>query len=208
MTEGPSAPEPIVRPDTRGALLRAAAWLLDSEGPSAVTLRAVGQRIGVTQTTVYRHFADKDALLGEVALAFVDELREGIELAVGRVSDPWGRLEALVRSFQAQALAAPHRYALIVRPNLGTASHTRLDQAIDRLYEEVLVPPVAACQAAGLLPGAEPHGLSLVLFTCLHGSLDLTMAEYLSPYKGVAIQPPPGGVVQMLMELLRQPQRA
>lgn len=208
MTERPSAPEPIVRPDTRGALLRAAIWLLDSEGPSAVTLRAVGQHIGVTQTTVYRHFADKDALLGEVAVGFVEELRDGIELAVSQASDPWAQLEALVRSFQQQALAAPHRYALIVRPNLGNASHTRLDQAIDRLYEEVLVPPVAACQAAGLLPGAEPHGLSLVLFTCLHGSLDLAMAEYLSPYKGVAIQPPPGGVVQMLLELLRQPLRA
>jgi AcrR family transcriptional regulator len=205
MTEQPSAPEPMVRPDTRGALLRAAAWLLDSEGPGAVTLRAVGQRIGVTQTTVYRHFADKDALLGEVAVAFVAELREAIELAIGRASDPWARLRALMRSFQEQALAAPHRYGLIVRPNLGNASHTRLDHAIDRLYEEVLVPSVVACQAAGLLPDVEPHGLSLVLFTCLHGSLDLTMAEYLSPYKGVAIQPPPGGVVQMLMDLLHQP---
>jgi len=208
MPERPSAPEPIVRPDTRGALLRAAAWLLDSEGPSAVTLRAVGQRIGVTQTTVYRHFADKDALLGEVAVAFVAELREAIKVAISRASDPWARLEALVRSFQEQAFAAPHRYALIVRPNLGNESHTRLDQAIDRLYEEVLVPSVAACQAAGLLPGADPHGLSLVLFTCLHGSLDLTMAEYLSPYKGVVIQPPPGGVVHMLLALLRQLPRA
>lgn len=207
MSERPSAPEPIVRPDTRGALLRAAAWLLDTEGPSAVTLRAVGQRIGVTQTTVYRHFADKDALLGEVALAFVEELRQAIELAVDGASGPWARLEALVQRFQQQALSAPHRYALIVRPNLGNESHTRLDQAIDRLYEEVLVPPVAACQAAGLLPGVEPHGLSLVLFTCLHGSLDLAMAEYLSPYKGVAIQPPPGGMVQLLLELLRQAPR-
>ncbi len=208
MTERPMAPKLIVRPDTRGALLRAATWLLDTEGPSAVTLRAVGQRIGVTQTTVYRHFADKDALLGEVALAFVEELRQAIEIAVGGAGDPWTRLGALVQSFQQHALSAPHRYALIVRPNLGNESHTRLDQAIDRLYEEILVPPVAACQAAGLLPGIEPHGLSLVLFTCLHGSLDLTMAEYLSPYKGVVIQPPPGGVVQMLMELLRQPPRS
>jgi AcrR family transcriptional regulator len=161
-------------------------------------------RIGVTQTTVYRHFADKDALLGEVAVAFVEELRQAIIEATSSASDPWARLEALVGSFQQHVLASPHRYALIVRPNLGNESHTRLDQAIDRLYEEVLVPPVAACQAAGLLPGTEPYGLSLVLFTCLHGALDLTMAEYLSPYRGVAIQPPPGGVVQMLLELLRQ----
>jgi AcrR family transcriptional regulator len=204
MSERPSSPEPIARPDTRGALLRAAAWLLDTEGPGAVTLRAVGQRIGVTQTTVYRHFADKDALMGEVAVAFVEELRQAIEVAMSATSDPWARLEALVRSFQEHVLASPHRYALIVRPTLGNESHTRLDQAINGLYEEVLVPPVAACQAAGLLPGSEPHGLSLVLFTCLHGSLDLTMAEYLSPYKGVVIQLPRGGVVRMLIELLRQ----
>jgi AcrR family transcriptional regulator len=52
---------------TRRALLDAAADLLDTGGPDAVTLRAVGARAGVTRGAPYRHFPDKDSLLTAIA---------------------------------------------------------------------------------------------------------------------------------------------
>jgi AcrR family transcriptional regulator len=52
---------------TRRALLGAAAELLDSGGPDAVTLREVGARAGVSRGAPYRHFADKEHLLTAVA---------------------------------------------------------------------------------------------------------------------------------------------
>jgi AcrR family transcriptional regulator len=52
---------------TRRTLLDEAAALLDRGGPEAVTLREVGARAGVSRGAPYRHFADKEALLTEVA---------------------------------------------------------------------------------------------------------------------------------------------
>ena len=49
--------------NTRAALLGAAAGLLEGHGLEAVTLRAVGERAGVSRQAPYKHFADKEALL-------------------------------------------------------------------------------------------------------------------------------------------------
>ncbi|HEX7170798.1 MAG TPA: helix-turn-helix domain-containing protein, partial [Rubrobacter sp.] len=53
--------------DTRSALLGAAAGLLEGRGIEAVTLRAVGERAGVSRQAPYKHFADKEALLSVLA---------------------------------------------------------------------------------------------------------------------------------------------
>ncbi|MFD4638280.1 TetR/AcrR family transcriptional regulator [Lentzea sp. NPDC058436] len=74
---------------TRRALLDAAADLLDEGGPEAVTLRAVGGRVGMTRGAPYRHFEDKEALL----------------IAVG--TRAWERLAETVRSLRADASIPP-----------------------------------------------------------------------------------------------------
>jgi len=53
--------------DLRRALLDAALELLAREGASALTLREVARRAGVTHAAPYRHFTDKQALLAAVA---------------------------------------------------------------------------------------------------------------------------------------------
>ena len=56
------------------------------EGIDAVTLRAVGQRLGVSRTALYRHFADKPALLAAVAgrlPGVLEDLREAWTRAGG-----------------------------------------------------------------------------------------------------------------------------
>lgn len=51
------------RSSTELRLLQAAAALLESGGPGAVTTRAVLEEAGVTAPTLYHHFGDKDGLL-------------------------------------------------------------------------------------------------------------------------------------------------
>jgi AcrR family transcriptional regulator len=60
-----------VRSPTERRLLAAAAALLESGGPGAVTTRAVLEEAGVTAPTLYHHFGDKDGLLNAL-------LEEGI----------------------------------------------------------------------------------------------------------------------------------
>src|SRR6187402_772304 len=52
--------------DLRQALLAAALRIIQKEGVAALTLRGVGQDLGVSRTALYRHFADKAALLEAV----------------------------------------------------------------------------------------------------------------------------------------------
>ena len=54
--------------DLRRALLEEALRTIQTHGVEALTLRAVGERLGVSRTALYRHFTDKPALLKPHAL--------------------------------------------------------------------------------------------------------------------------------------------
>lgn len=53
--------------DLRRALIDAATRLLEAEGPSALSLRAVAREAGVSPAAPYHHFKDKSELLDAVA---------------------------------------------------------------------------------------------------------------------------------------------
>jgi AcrR family transcriptional regulator len=53
--------------DLRRALIDAARRLLEAEGPSALSLRAVAREAGVSPAAPYHHFKDKGELLEAVA---------------------------------------------------------------------------------------------------------------------------------------------
>ncbi|GAB5903603.1 TetR/AcrR family transcriptional regulator [Mycobacteroides chelonae] len=53
--------------DLPSALLRAAMELLEENGASELSLRAVARRAGVSTAAPYRHFADRNALVSAVA---------------------------------------------------------------------------------------------------------------------------------------------
>jgi Transcriptional regulator len=53
--------------DLRRALIDAARRLLETEGPSALSLRAVAREAGVSPAAPYHHFKDKSELLDAVA---------------------------------------------------------------------------------------------------------------------------------------------
>jgi AcrR family transcriptional regulator len=53
--------------DLRRALIDAATRLLETEGPSALSLRAVAREAGVSPAAPYHHFKDKSELLDAVA---------------------------------------------------------------------------------------------------------------------------------------------
>ena len=66
---------------TRDRLAAAAASLLDGGGPDAVTLREVGRMAGVSHNAPYKHFADKSALLAEIATRQLRSLARQLERA-------------------------------------------------------------------------------------------------------------------------------
>jgi AcrR family transcriptional regulator len=93
---------------TKDRIFAAAKAVLDREGVSGLTIRKVATRAGVSPMALYRHFADKDALLN----ALVQDGLAAWEKVVRSLSaeDPMEWLEELTEAFLEFALSEPHRF--------------------------------------------------------------------------------------------------
>src|SRR5215207_5434080 len=88
--------------------------LLEGGGMWAVTLRAVGERAGVSRQAPYNHFADKATLLSLLATRYLERLGEAIAGAAGGAGEgPFEKLGAMMEAYVRFALASPSRYRLI-----------------------------------------------------------------------------------------------
>jgi AcrR family transcriptional regulator len=83
--------------DLRRELLRVAREEVARNGAAAVSLASLARRAGVSQPAPYRHFADREALLAEVA---VDGFREFSAVLVA-AAQPGGAHDAVKRMAQA-----------------------------------------------------------------------------------------------------------
>ena len=73
----------------KDALIEAARALIAENGPAGFTLAEAAKRVGVTGAAPYRHFADRNALIGELA-------RRGFEIFGENLARAWddGRPDA------------------------------------------------------------------------------------------------------------------
>lgn len=79
--------------DLRRALLDAARRILENDGPSGLSLRAVAREAGVSPAAPYHHFKDKGELLEAVAMEGFEELGHALQKAKAE-ADPEGILVA------------------------------------------------------------------------------------------------------------------
>lgn len=152
--------------ETRDALLRRATEMVDREGPDAVTLRSLGDAVGLSRQAPYRHFHDKTALLAAIAAASFAELEVHLSRAL-RASDETGAdaLEAVVSAFIDWASQHPSRYALMIRPALRSdASLVRNAQAAHARFADALL----------RRPGGQADATTTAaVFALAHGVVDL-----------------------------------
>src|SRR5271165_7033628 len=107
-------PRPYHHGDLAAALIEQGLALLETKGLDDLSLRAVARRARVSAAAVYRHFADKDALLAAIAARGFAELNQAFDrgLAKARRRAPLGRLRALGLAYIDFALSHPGLYRL------------------------------------------------------------------------------------------------
>jgi AcrR family transcriptional regulator len=100
----------------RQSLIDTGIELARTQGPDGVVLREVARRTGVSHNAAYRHFADREALLAEIARHGMQELRAAMqrELDAADVQDhpderarAAARLRASGRAYVDFAVAEP-----------------------------------------------------------------------------------------------------
>jgi AcrR family transcriptional regulator len=77
-----AAAKPYHHGDLRRALLDAALTIIERDGPSALTLRAVAREAGVSPAAPYHHFHDKNELMLAVSKDGFHRLNEAMAKAV------------------------------------------------------------------------------------------------------------------------------
>src|SRR6185437_3898311 len=93
---------------TKDRILSAAKAVLERDGIEGLTIRRVAQRAKLSPMALYRHFADKDALLNalmEDGLGAWTDIVRGI-----RAADPLEWMDALAEAYLDFALTQPHRF--------------------------------------------------------------------------------------------------
>lgn len=93
-------------------ILGAARTVFSGQGIDDTSMRKIAGLAGVSPAVLYRHFADKDALLFALADAFFETLISRITQAQAGVTDPVKRLEAGMRAYLQCGLDHPHEYRL------------------------------------------------------------------------------------------------
>ena len=87
MIEARRKPPPPPRPDRSPRALDvmdAARRVLELEGPDALTMRRLGEKLGIKAPSIYKHFPDKAALelaLVEQAMVEIGNVRHGAIIA-------------------------------------------------------------------------------------------------------------------------------
>ncbi|MFN3217688.1 MAG: TetR/AcrR family transcriptional regulator C-terminal domain-containing protein [Acidimicrobiales bacterium] len=126
------ANNPTRRPGlTRATIVDAALEVIDESGIDSLTMRALGERLGVDPMAAYRHFANKAEILDAVADRVV------ADVAAPDSTVAWDeRLVALALDARRALLAHPTmaRY-LAARPPLGPASLTLVDRLLGVLAD-------------------------------------------------------------------------
>jgi len=146
-------------------VLAAARELLEEEGPDGLSMRRLGDRLGISAPAFYRHFPDKRALENTLIYEAFWDLGDLLLAAIEDSDDP---ITDLAAAYRAYALEHPHLYDLLYqrpldRDSIDPAGETHAGEAIRRLSGN---DPISArmiwAYAHGMidleLKGRFPHG--------------------------------------------------
>lgn len=155
--------------DLRRALLDEALRTIQAHGASHLTLRAVGERLGVSRSALYRHFADKQALLAAAAC-------EGFRMLRQAVADAWehnehGRtgFEAMAKSYVQFAVGHPSHYRVMFGGFIESATKHEDLMGEARAAFQVLVDAIVDQQNNGLIRRDDPVLIARFTWALVHG---------------------------------------
>jgi AcrR family transcriptional regulator len=108
-----SAPDPLTR--RAREIVDVALELLEEEGPDGMSMRRLGERLGIRAPSIYKHLPDKQALEAAIISVGFERQADAFEAAVAGADDP---LAAIARVYRRFALDHPHLYRLMTEREL------------------------------------------------------------------------------------------
>jgi AcrR family transcriptional regulator len=167
------------------ALIEASIALAREGGPDRVILREAARAAGVSHSAAYRHFADREALLAEVARFARNELAAEMRRRVNRAKDPRRRLRAVGTAYIDFALTEPGLFRTAFTSHPATSRDTEDDRVTGREDPshataiadpfDVLGQVLDEAEAAGLLDPRRRPGAEIAAWSAVHGLAGLLL---------------------------------
>ena len=188
MPKTPRRPEEIEAEKQR--ILGEALKIITESGYQALTMRGLGQRLGMAAKTIYNYFQNKDEVYLQVATkefgTLYGELLEGYRSS----EDPSERLRAMTKRLLAFGVSHPSRYDLMFSPHApmyrdffdspsedmamrGLGGALRVRDLVVRVIEEI-------AQSSDELTEEETALHAMRWLTGVHGILSLHNSRILS----------------------------
>jgi AcrR family transcriptional regulator len=121
---------------TRLAMLQAAVDILDEQGPEGLTLQAIGERVDLHPTAVYRHFDSRDHLLAETLGYLIARVSEELTLP----EDPRGRIVGVSLALRRMFHRYPGAATIFVTTAGAYAGSAKLQRSVIDALRELGVP--------------------------------------------------------------------
>jgi AcrR family transcriptional regulator len=155
--------------DLRRALVEEAVRTIQTHGVETLTLRTVGERLGVSRTALYRHFADKPALLAAVG-------REGFRMLRLTLTEAWEQNGRGREGFDAMGIAYvrfaadhPSHYRVMFGGFIESCEKDAAFIEEAAAAFQVLVDSLLEQQRAGLVRNDDPLLLARMIWSLVHG---------------------------------------
>ena len=144
--------------DLRQEILRTALALLNESGVSALSMREVARRAGVTHQAPYHHFGDRESILAELAAQGFEELTRRLTQAHAlAASDLRAAVIASGRAYIDFALSHPGVFRIMFRPETCDPARFPAVQAAGDAAQATLIELVdAGCSLVLTTGGTGP----------------------------------------------------
>lgn len=163
-------------PSLKEQIIDAASRVLIEEGYDNLSLRHLAKVVGCSQMAMYRHFANKDALIQYLCVGLYTRFTERMYRRMGATDDPREQIRIFITELVRFAASYPDHYSLIF---LVRYKDRALTVERDRLGREFLHGVRQIVQ--NVLPSDTPKELVDVrlrqVMTCLHGVAALLIAR-------------------------------
>src|SRR6516164_3732693 len=161
--------------DLRRALLDEALRTIQADGVGHVTMRTLGESLGVSRSALYRHFADKQSLLATVG-------KEGFCMLRQAVADAWERngggrigFQAMGKAYVQFAVAHPSHYRVMFGGFLESAAKDDHFVAEAKAAFQVLVDALIEQQNGGDIRRDNPVLMGRFVWALFHGTAMLVI---------------------------------
>jgi len=130
----PAGETPYHHGDLHDALLAAAERVLERDGLTGLTLRAVAREAGVSHAAPTHHFGDLTGLISELAAVGFRQFNEAMAKSCEGVSSPLERALARPKAYVAYAQAHPGMYGIMFRTERLDYSRPSLHEAAESSF--------------------------------------------------------------------------